>query len=96
MTNYIILFGERSGEIKKGKRGGSITTDNNEQNIQNINNEDEAKAVVKNSFALAINILNNNVKQLTFDVKNYENKCMWNGEGVVFGEALKIISLNRL
>ena len=92
MAHYIIRFFEKPNKIE----GGGFTIDGDEPEIQNIDDEKEVKMVVEKSFALAINSLNNRVKQLTFTVENYENKGIWNGGGIVVEEKLKITSLIKI
>ena len=92
MAHYIIRFFEKHNKIK----GGSFTIDSDEPEIQNIDDEKEVKMVIEKSFTLAINALNNKVKQLTFTVENYENKGIWNGGGIVVEEKLKITSLIKI
>ena len=92
MAHYIIRFFEKHNKIERGY----FTIDSDKSEIQNIDDEKEVKMVIEKSFTLAINALNNRVKQLTFTVENYENKSIWNGEGVVVEEKLKITSLTKI
>ena len=98
MAHYIIRFFEKHNKIKGEGfiKVKGFTIDSDDSEIQNIDDEKEVKMVIEKSFTLAINALNNKVKQLTFTVENYENKSIWNGEGVVVEEKLKITSLTKI
>ena len=91
MAHYIIRFFEKHNKIERG----FFTIDSDKSEIQNIDDEKEVKMVIEKSFAFAGQALKYGVKQLTFTVENYENKGMWNGEGVVVEEKLKITSLTK-
>ncbi len=89
MTEYIIRF------FEKTDKNGSLTTDSDELEIKNIDDEQEVRRAIMKAFTLAIHILNNKIKQVTFSVADYHNETIWGGEGIVTGDKLEIISLTK-
>lgn len=90
MICYIIRFVEKST-----KKGGSLTSDSDTREIEDIADENKVRHAIAESFALAVNILNNGIKEVVFSVSGYNNKCIWSGEGVVAEDELKICALKN-
>lgn len=87
---YIIRFFEKSN-----RKRGCITSDSDTREIKDIIDENKVRHAIEEFFALAVNILNNGIKEVTFSVSDYNNKCIWSGEGVVVEDKLKICALKN-
>jgi len=92
MSNYIIRFIEKPTKVG----AGSLAVDGDEREIINIDSEKDVRKAIEQSFSLAIKILNDKVKEVSFTVEGYDNRGIWCGEGFVMEEKLKISSLNKI
>lgn len=90
MICYIIRFFE-----KPTGKTVVIASDSDTREIEDIADENKVGHAIAESFALAVNILNSGIKEVVFSVSDYNNKCIWSGEGVVVEDELKICALKN-
>ncbi len=90
MTCYTIRFIE-----KPIKKKGSLTFDSDEREINDIDDENEVRQAIAESFILAVNVLNNGMRGVDLSISDYTNKCIWSGEGLIEEDKLKICKLKN-